>query len=132
MASIYEGDHTAAELIRRALQETDAWGDQRGHCRALTLQALLLAEANRLSDAITLAEQALATFRDHAGAAQASFRLARLYGAAGRRQDVLRTLRQSRTHHHVADIPFPALADPELVKSLTHPVPRARRFRWHQ
>ncbi|MGW1719974.1 NB-ARC domain-containing protein [Streptomyces sp. NPDC002156] len=130
--TLYEGDHTAAELIRRALQETDACGDQRGHSRALTLQALLLAEANRLSDAITLAEQTLATFRDHTGAAQASFRLARLYGAAGRQQDVLRTLQQSRTHHHAADIPFPTLADPELAKSLTRLVPRARRFRRHQ
>ncbi|MFC8089963.1 hypothetical protein [Streptomyces sp. NPDC057301] len=130
--ALYEGDHTAAELIRRALQETDAWGDHRGHSRALTLQALLLAEANRLRDAITLAEQALAAFRDHAGAAQASFRLARLYGAVGRHQDVLRTLQQSRTHHHAADIPFPTLADPELAKSLIHPVPRARRFRRHQ
>lgn len=27
--ALYEGDHTAAELIRRALQETDAWGAMR-------------------------------------------------------------------------------------------------------
>ncbi|MGW2517558.1 tetratricopeptide repeat protein [Streptomyces sp. NPDC001617] len=86
--ALHEGDPTAAELISRALQETDACGDHRGHSRALTLQALLYAEAHRLSDAITLAEQALTGPRDHVGAAQTSFLLARLYSAAGRQQDV--------------------------------------------
>ena len=69
-------------------------------------------EANRLSDAITLAEQVLAGPRDHVGAAQASFRLARLYGAADRHHDVLHTLQQSRTHHHAAGMPFPTLPTP--------------------
>ncbi|MEW2615834.1 NB-ARC domain-containing protein [Streptomyces sp. NPDC047880] len=130
--ALYEGDNTAAELISRALQETDACGDHRGRSRALTVQALLHAEANRLSDAITLAEQALAGPRDHVGAAQASFRLARLYGAAGRHHDVLHTLQQSRTHYHAAGMPFPDLADTELCRTLNRPVPRASRFRRHQ
>ncbi|MER6957403.1 NB-ARC domain-containing protein [Streptomyces sp. NPDC000618] len=130
--ALYEGDHTAAELISRAVQETDACGDHRGRSRALTVQALLHAEANHLSDAITLAEQALVGPRDHVGAAQASFRLARLYGAAGRHHDVLHTLQQSRTHYHAAGMPFPDLADTELCRTLNRPVPRARRFRRHQ
>ncbi|MFF7751726.1 ATP-binding protein [Streptomyces sp. NPDC007971] len=130
--ALYEGDHAAAELISHALRETEACGDHRGHSRALTVLALLRAETNRLSDAIALAEQALSGPRDHVGAAQASFRLARLYGAAGQHQDVLRTLQQSRTHHHAAGMPFPDLADTELSRTLTRPVPRARRFRRHQ
>ncbi|WP_328580497.1 ATP-binding protein [Streptomyces sp. NBC_00370] len=130
--ALYEGDHSAAELIRRGLQETEACGDHRGRSRALTVQALMHAEANRLSDAITLAEQALAGPLDHVGAAQASFRLARLYGAAGLRNDVLHALQQSRIHHHAAAMPFPDLADSELTTTLTRPAPRARRFRRRQ
>ncbi|WP_331750111.1 NB-ARC domain-containing protein (plasmid) [Streptomyces longwoodensis] len=130
--ALYEGDHAAAESISHALRETEACGDHRGLSRALTVQALLVAETNRLSDAIELAEQALAGTTDHVGAAQASFRLARLYGATGRRQDVLRALQQSRTHHQAAGMPFPDHDDTKLSKALTRPAPRARRFRRHQ
>ncbi|MFH8498977.1 hypothetical protein [Streptomyces coeruleorubidus] len=70
--------------------------------------------------------------RDHAGAAQAGFRLARLYGAAGRHQAVLHTLQQSRTHHNAAGIPVPDLADSELSRTHTGPAPRTRRFRRRQ
>ncbi|MER6031041.1 hypothetical protein [Streptomyces sp. NPDC001851] len=60
------------------------------------------------------------------------FRLARLYGAAGKHHDVLDVLQQSRTHHRAAGMPFPDLADIELSRALTRPAPRARRFRRHQ
>ncbi|MEU5046967.1 NB-ARC domain-containing protein [Streptomyces griseorubiginosus] len=130
--ALYDGDPTAAALISRALEETDACGDHRGHSRALTVQALLHAEAHCLSDAITLTEQALAGPRDHVGAAQASFRLARLYGAVGRQHDALHALHESRTHHRTAGMPFPDLPDTELCRTLNRPIPRARRFRRHQ
>ncbi|MFF3207689.1 ATP-binding protein [Streptomyces sp. NPDC002962] len=133
--AFYEGDRSAVELIARAIQKTEAYGDHRGHSRALSVQALLLAEANRLSDAIALAEQALASHQDqsdHTGAAQAGFRLARLYGAAGRQESLLHTLEQSRSLHGCAGIPFPVLPDTELARTLTRPAPRARRFRRHR
>ncbi|MER5756889.1 NB-ARC domain-containing protein [Streptomyces sp. NPDC002088] len=128
--ALYEGARNTGELTERALRETHASRDHRGHSRALTLQALLHAETRRLDDAIILAEQALATHHahpDHTAAAQASFRLARLYGAAGRHHDLLTTLRQSRTHHHTAGMPYPQLPDTQLAETLNRPAPRTRR-----
>uniref|UniRef100_A0AAU1ZNR2 MalT-like TPR region domain-containing protein n=1 Tax=Streptomyces sp. NBC_00093 TaxID=2975649 RepID=A0AAU1ZNR2_9ACTN len=133
--ALHDGDHpTATNLIRQARRQTEAHSDHRGLGRTLAAQALLSAEENNLDEAIALAESAVSIHRhllaDQVGEAIADLRLARLYGAAERHQDVLTTLERARALYGAAGMPFPEAPASIVLEALTRPIPRPPRRRF--